>query len=242
MARYLLQPSSLILIAANLVPLVGVIFWDWDAFVLLMLYWLETAVIAFWAVVRIATLPRASLGDIRFSGSDKTPSPLGFAMFVTLHAGIFMLVHFLFLWALFSGDWSRKIHGLRDFVGQVIVATGLWVPLITLFVVRGLLMTFEVVEPSLRRLFRLAPRAPHKNAAMLSPAETVLFGLYIRIVVMQVTIILGAWFAMLIGTAGALIFLIAIKTAVDLSFQIIAERFHAAWAEARQKAAAKPRV
>ena len=82
-------------------------------------------------------------------------------------------------------------------------------PLITLFVVRGLLMTFEVVEPSLRRLFRLAPRAPHKNAAMLSPAETVLFGLYIRIVVMQVTIILGAWFAMLIGTAGALVFLIA---------------------------------
>jgi hypothetical protein len=70
----------------------------------------------------------------------------------------------------------------------------------------------------------------------------VLFGLYIRIVVMQVTIILGAWFAMLIGTAGALVFLIAIKTAVDLSFQIVAERFHAAWVEAKQKAAAKPRV
>jgi len=28
MRRYLLQPSTLILIAANLVPLVGVIFWD----------------------------------------------------------------------------------------------------------------------------------------------------------------------------------------------------------------------
>jgi len=39
----------------------------------------------------------------------------------------------------FSGDWLRKIHGLRDFVEQVIVATGLWVPLITLFMVRGLL-------------------------------------------------------------------------------------------------------
>ncbi len=116
------------------------------------------------------------------------------------------------------------------------MATGLWVPLITLFIVRGLLMTFTAVEPSLRRLFRLAPRAPDKSAAMLSPAETVLFGLYIRIVVMQVTIILGAWFAMLIGTAGALVFLIAIKTAVDLSFQIIAERFHAAWTKAKEKA------
>ena len=241
MARYLLQPSSLILIAANLVPLIGVIFWDWDAFILLMLYWLETAVIAFWTVVRIATLPREALGGIRFSGSDKTASPLGFAMFVTLHAGIFMLVHFLFLWELFSGAWPRRIHGLRDFVEQVIVATGLWVPLITLFVVRGVLMMFAAVEPSLRRLFRLAPRADD-SAATLGPAETVLFGLYIRIVVMQVTIILGAWFAMLIGTAGALIFLIAIKTAVDLAFQMIAERFHAAWVEAKQKAAAKPRA
>jgi hypothetical protein len=46
-ARLLLRPSVLILVAANLVPLIGVIFWGWDAFVLLMLYWLETAVIAF---------------------------------------------------------------------------------------------------------------------------------------------------------------------------------------------------
>ena len=77
---------------------------------------------------------------------------------------------------------------------------------------------------------------------MLSPAESVLFGLYIRIIVMQVTIILGAWFAMLIGTAGALVFLIAIKTAVDLSFQIIAERFHAALVKAKEKTAAKPQA
>ena len=92
-------------------------------------------------------------------------------------------------------------------------------PLIALFVVRGLLMMFAAVEPSLRRLFRLAPRAPDKGAATLGPAETVLFGLYIRIVVMQVAIILGAWFAMLTGTAGALVVLIAIKTAVDLAFR-----------------------
>ena len=116
MARYLLQPSTLILLAANLVPLVGVIFWDWDAFILLMLYWLETAVIAFWTIVRIATMPRNALGNIHFEGSDKPAAPLALAAFFTLHAGIFMGVHFLFLWELFSGDWPRKIHGLRDFV------------------------------------------------------------------------------------------------------------------------------
>ena len=44
-----------------------------------MLYWLETAVIAFWTIVRIATLPRDALGKIRYEGSDQTPSPLGLA-------------------------------------------------------------------------------------------------------------------------------------------------------------------
>ncbi len=240
MRRYLLQPSTLILIAANLVPLVGVIFWDWDAFVLLMLYWLETAVIAFWTIVRIATFPRDALGDIHFEGSDKTASPLGLAAFFMLHAGIFMGVHFLFLWELFSGDWPRKIHGLRDFVDQVIVATGLWVPLIALFIGRGLLMMFESVEPSLRRLLRLAPRPPDQSAAMLSPAETVLFGLYARIFIMQLTIILSAWFALVVGTVGAYVFLIALKTAIDVAFQVGAEALHAAWIKAKAKSAASP--
>jgi hypothetical protein len=242
MARYLSQPSTLILIAANLVPLIGVIFWDWDAFVLLMLYWLETAVIAFWTIVRIATIARDALGDIHFEGSDKKPSPLALAAFFTLHAGIFMGVHFLFLWELFSGDWSRKIHGLRDFVEQLIVATGLWVPLLALFIGRGVLMMFETVEPSLRRVLRLAPRPPEQNPLKLSPAETLLFGLYVRIFVMQLTIILGAWFAMLIGTAGALVFLIAIKTAIDVALQVGADAIHAAWIKAKEnaKSAASP--
>ena len=44
--RAVLKPPALLLLAANLIPLVGVLVWGWDAFVLLMLYWLETAVIA----------------------------------------------------------------------------------------------------------------------------------------------------------------------------------------------------
>jgi hypothetical protein len=56
---------------------------------------------------------------------------------------------------------------------------------------------------------------------------------------MQATIIVGAWFAMLIGNAGALVFLIAVKTTVDPSFQVIAQRFHAAWIKAKADKAAR---
>ena len=164
MTRYLFYPSTLILIAANLVPLIGVLLWDWDAFVLLVLYWLETAVIAFWTVVRIATMSRDALGDIQFEGADKTKpaSPLALAAFFTVHAGIFMAVHFMFLWELFSDGWARKIHGPREFIDEIVIGTGLWVPLLVLFVVRGALMMFETAEPYLRGAFRLAPKGPDR--------------------------------------------------------------------------------
>lgn len=244
MARTLLSPSTIILFVTNLVPLGGVIFWGWDAFVLLMLYWLETAVIAFWTVVRIATMPRAELDDIQLKdAAGRSAPPLALAAFFTLHAGIFMGVHFLFLWELFADDWARKIHGVRDFFDQIIVATGLWAPLVMLFVGRGLVAMYESVRPHLPRLVGRPPTArDHHRATMLSPGETLLFGLYIRIFVMQVTIILGAWFALLIGTPGAYAFLIAVKTAIDISIQTLLERIHAAWIEAKVKAAAAPQA
>jgi hypothetical protein len=240
MLHYLSKPSALLLLAANLTPLAGVVFWGWDAFVLLMLYWLETAVIAFWTIVRIALMPRSALGKVHFEGSDRPAAPLALAAFFTVHAGIFMGVHFVFLWTLFSGAWSKKIHGVHGFVDQMIVGTGLWLPLLALFAVRGALMTFEAAEPSLRRALRLAPRRPEKGALKLGPAETVLFGLYVRIFVMQATILIGAWFAILLGTAGAYVFLIAVKTAIDIALQVGGDALNAALLKAKAKSAASP--
>jgi Family of unknown function (DUF6498) len=240
--RLLYVLATLITLVGNLIPLYGVLYWQWDTFQLLMLYWLETAVIAFWTILRIATMPPGALGDIQIgdSGGKKIAAPLALAAFFTVHAGIFMAVHFLFLWALFSGHWSREIHGIGDFVTQMVIGTRLWVPLLFLFFGRGAVILFEAVKPWLWRKLGLAQRVLGRAQGALGPGETLLFGLYIRIVVMQVTIIIGAWFALLLGNVGALLFLIAVKTAVDLSFQIIAEHFHAAWLKAKAEQAATP--
>jgi hypothetical protein len=238
--RRLLQPSGLILLAANLVPLVGVILWGWDAFVLLMLYWLETAVIAFWTGVRIATMSRDALATMKFKGQRGPSSPIGMALFFTVHAGLFMAVHFLILWTLFSDDWSQRIHGVGSFMTEMVIGSGLWVPLAVLFVARGGLILFDAAQPALWRRFGFVEPPPQKAA--LGPAETVIFGLYIRIVVMQVTIIFGAWFALLLGTSGALVVLIALKTAVDLSFQTLLDHIHAGWMKAQAEAAEEAKM
>jgi hypothetical protein len=83
-ARPLLYPSTLVLLAANLLPLAGVLFWGWDAFVLLVLYWMETAAIGFWTIARIATAPRGSLGEFDVNGARKTILPIVLIAFFIL--------------------------------------------------------------------------------------------------------------------------------------------------------------
>ena len=85
--NFILKPAVLVLLAAIFIPLAGVIAWGWDALVLLVLYWLETAVIAFWTVLHIAAVRGDSLGDLKF-GDKCAVSPLGMGAFVTLHAGL----------------------------------------------------------------------------------------------------------------------------------------------------------
>ena len=67
----LLHPSTLILLAANMLPLAGILFCGWDAFVLLMLYWMETAIIGFWMLVRVATADTASIGEFKSQRRDR---------------------------------------------------------------------------------------------------------------------------------------------------------------------------
>ena len=216
-----MTPSALILVAANSLPIIGVVFWGWDAFVLLMLYWLETAIIGFWTIVRLVSMDADGRADIRFgSRSGRALGRLGVGLFFTVHASIFMTVHFIFLWALFSGAWSARIHGIGDFIREMVIGTGLWLPLAVLFLVRGAV----ILGPAIRRRLGFTPVGAPEPAT----GQSVLLGLYLRIVVMQVAIILGAWMALLAGSVGALVLLVVLKTIVDVYFDPIARHVEAA--------------
>jgi hypothetical protein len=211
---WLLRPSTIILLVANLFPLAGVILWGWDAFLLLTLYWMETIIFAFWTVVWIAMADPAS-GALTLNGT-KVTRPMTLAAFFAFHSGLFIGVHLLFLWVLFSGDWSQRTGGVLGFLKHAIVAEGLWVPLVILFVARGVFLFGEI----LLRLLRRAKRTPTKSPQQAEQkAGAVLLELYGRIFVMQVAIILGAWFAIAIGSIGPLILMILCKTTIDLLWQ-----------------------
>jgi hypothetical protein len=217
--HYLLHPSTVFLIGADLFPLAGIAFWHWDTFLMLMLYWVDTAVIAFWTIARIMATPRESLNGLRISsGGKSTNSPWAVAAFFVVHCGMFMGVHFLFLWVMFSGAWARRIHGPGDFVRQIIVENRLWLPLAGLMLSRGLSFLFHVVRPELiERIERaLFPRHPVRIHAPAGSVGSEIAMLYVRVVLMQLAIILGGFLSVLLGSMAPFVILIVLKTAVDV--------------------------
>jgi hypothetical protein len=221
--HYLLHPSTVILIAADLFPLAGIAFWHWDTFLLLMLYWMDTAVIAFWTMARIAVTPRAGLNDLRItSGGKSINSPAAIVAFFVVHCGMFMAVHFLFLWVMFSGVWSLRIHGPADFVRQIIVESRLWLPLAGLMLSRGVSFLFHVVRPErIDRIERaLFPRHPVRIHVSAGGLGSEIAMLYVRVVIMQLAIILGGFLSILLGSMAPFVILILLKTVADVAVHL----------------------
>jgi Family of unknown function (DUF6498) len=212
----LFHPSTIILVAANLVPLFGIFLWGWDAFLLLVLYWMETAIIGFWTILAIAIAPHQTLGP-----SAKETSRWFLVPFFIVHSGIFMGVHFLFLWSLFSGDWAARIHGPIEFVRIIVIGAGLWVPLVALFISRGVSSLLLVIGPIILPSWLTAKPAP-ATATDTNPfsEQRLLGGFYTRIIVMHLTLIVGGGIAVALGSVGALVLMIALKIAVDLKLHL----------------------
>ncbi|GGK40189.1 DUF6498-containing protein [Salinarimonas ramus] len=98
--------SSVALVAANLVPLAGVLLGGWRVFDVLILFWAENVVIG---VLNVARMVIVSLRGER--------GGLAMAGFFCLHYGIFTLVHGIFLVTLFGPS------GADPFTGLVALAT-----------------------------------------------------------------------------------------------------------------------
>lgn len=214
-------PSTILVLFADLYPLAGVLWWGWDAFVLLMLYWMETAVIAFWALARILTLapgPDESGESLAY----RIKLRLGLTLFFLVHASAFMGAHLLFLWSVFSGNWGQTIHNPHDFLHQMVLPYHLWVPLGMAFVARGIAFVRDLLSRRARERAQAAPAVSAETAAKQKQEALggIVGGLYGRIILMHITILSGVWAAEKFGSIGPFVLLIAIKTAFDVLIHV----------------------
>ena len=212
--------ATLLTLVGNLIPLYGVLYWHWDTFQLLMLYWMETAVIAFWTIRRLAKLPKESLGTIKVNGVERPATIRDLVGFFSLHAGVFILAHLLFLWGLFSREWLEREHP-GGALGDLVTTNRVWVALLLLLLFIGSWISFLVdIKPGFVQRIE-SWLHPGRFVPQAAPAKggvgAVVGVLYVRIVIMQVAIIFGAMLAQKIGSIAPILIVIGLKTLSDLA-------------------------
>lgn len=187
--------SSWVLVAANLVPLYGVLAWDWPVFPLIALFWMENVIVG---ALNVARMLAADPGNVALWAGKLFMVP-----FFCVHYGMFTAAHGTFVFGMFGGK-GYDARGLwpGEAAVQTVVDYGLAVPVAAL----ALSHLFSFVWNYLGRgEFRSASLA----ALMGTP--------YARVVVLHLTIIFGGMAAMALDSpVWALVLLVGIKTGVDL--------------------------
>ena len=186
-------------ISINLLPIVGVLFWSWDAFALIALYWLENLVIGARTVL-----------SMLYAGvhvkSNAVVLGVPMAAFFTVHYGLFCFVHGVFVVSLFGPDSSDPGSGLFDLFG---VMSGLFAAepnfalgFLAIVAWQGVQFVLSVVRGT---LLKAAP-----GELMGAP--------YPRILVLHFTILVSGAVVTALGlkAAGAVL-LALIKTAFDVA-------------------------
>lgn len=187
--------ALLLLVVANLLPLVGVLFWGWDLWAILILYWLENG------IVGALNVPRILLARQGVEGSVAAAGRLGLALFFSFHYGMFWAVHGVFVW-----------FALPAFAGFGGPFAGVEPPAIDPAVVLG-----AVVALFLSHLASFWLNYLGRREYLSATPTAQMFSVYGRVVVLHLTILFGAFIATAIGSpVGALVVLVVLKTVIDI--------------------------
>jgi hypothetical protein len=225
------KASAWPLIAANCLPLLGVLFLGWDAFAIVVLYWSENVVIGAINVLKMLTCdpdpnllvlgnvdPNDRLNSERMlrSRGDSAKllrlanhgSKFFFVPFFVAHYGLFCFVHGVFIFAIFgreSGGFG-PYGGIENFL-DVFSRDHLWWCVAAL--AASHLWSFVV---------NYIGRGEYRHTAV----PILMFAPYARIVILHVAILIGGFIAFALGSNFFVLALLIVgKTLLDLSLHLI---------------------
>ena len=191
--------SLLTLLAANLVPLLAVIGFGWDLASVIIVFWLENAIIGLFTIGKMM-LASGGVDSTSANAGAMVAEKVALSVFFTLHYGGFWAIHGMFVLAIFgvAGSDGRTIPGvlhgaLHDVAMQIALAV--------LFISHGVSFVVHYVYGGEYRQMTL-------KRAMTLP--------YSRVVVLHLTILFGGFVAMALGAPlVAVVLLVLIKMFLD---------------------------
>ncbi len=183
--------STAALLAANLLPVAGVLMFDWQILPLMLLFWAENLVIGAWNVLKLM-----------FSRNPGGAQGPFLALFFSVHYGMFCVVHGVFVMTLFGEGEMVESPSLAATLEPFTQDTTLLLAIVALFVSHGISFAGNYIGG---REYREIP------------VSQLMFQPYSRIVVLHVALLVGGFLVGLFDSPlPGLLLLIALKIGLDI--------------------------
>lgn len=202
--------SALVLIGVNTIPIFGVVFFGWNLFSILLLYWFENGIIGFFNVFKIALASKPMSGESSFTINGRPANRMGKAFlipFFIFHYGLFWTVHGIFVVVFFgfmAGEMFGGTSSAPDLGGgfRGFDPEGVAIAAASLALSHGVSFFINFIREG--EYLNVAP-----DEQMFRP--------YPRVVVLHVTILGGGFLAGYFGTPlASLILLVILKIVIDV--------------------------
>jgi hypothetical protein len=193
MFKKTLTTSDYFLIAANLLPVIGVWIWDWNPKGVFLVYCLETIITGIFTLVKMAIVTINRRTDTWYNGPSRTKqSGLFFMFFFLVHYGIFVGVQMAIFFGVSGIGKESNINAFNFFYKWPQLINNDLLLLLGVFVFcYGFKMLYEFILSGQYRTI---------------PMMVLMFQPYGRIFIQQLTVIIGSMF--LVFGAGKIFILI----------------------------------
>lgn len=191
-----LRASTLALLTANLMPLLGVLVLNWSVTPIMVFYWSENLVVGFYNVLKM----RRAQGPVAGSNTTLNGRPVqqtdrrAMIVFFIVHYGMFTLCHGIFVLVMFGAKFKGIFSEL------------------------GLALLFLTVSHGISYRRNFIGRGEYQRIAFTS----LFWQPYSRVIIMHMTILIGGTWAQSKGSpVYALLVLVALKTLIDLALHLL---------------------
>ncbi len=211
------------LIAANLIPLAGVLFLGWSVWSILVLYWIENGIVGVINIMKMVRAQGPDTTDRTAIAQNPVPSSAKIALipFFVIHYGLFWFVHGIFVLSLpvFTGMFADPLTSFGE------DSTGFFFPFEDPDPGRpgldGGALLFGAVALAISHGVSFVWNFLRGGEYRRVSAARQMFAPYGRLFALHLTIIVGAIAVIFTGApAAAVAILVAAKTALDLGFHL----------------------
>jgi len=196
------NPSVIVLILANMIPVFGVLFLGWEVFPILVLYWMENVIVGIFNVLKmLVCTPEGTVGWQK--NALHWTSKMGTIVFFCFHYGIFTLVHGIFVFAMFGGFWENtESDSFFDDIFSSPVTAQILFGAFVIFISHGVSFITNYIG-----------KGEYKKVTV----SELMGQPYSRVVILHLTILLGGGLVSFLGApVFALLLLVVLKIGIDV--------------------------